>query len=46
MGALGSGWDNWPDSASGTDMLKLVLIDDHPIVLAGLVDILRSHAQY
>ncbi len=27
-------------------MLKLVLIDDHPIVLAGLVDILRSHAQY
>jgi two-component system, NarL family, nitrate/nitrite response regulator NarL len=27
-------------------MLNLVLIDDHPIVLAGLVDILKSHAQY
>lgn len=27
-------------------MLNLVLIDDHPIVLAGLVDILRNHGQY
>jgi two-component system, NarL family, nitrate/nitrite response regulator NarL len=27
-------------------MLNLVLIDDHPIVLAGLVDILRSHKDY
>ena len=27
-------------------MLNLVLVDDHPIVLAGLVDILRAHAQY
>ena len=27
-------------------MLNLVLIDDHPIVPAGLVDILRSHKDY
>ena len=46
MGALGSGRLVRPYSASGTDMLNLVLIDDHPIVLAGLVDILRTHEQY
>jgi len=27
-------------------MLNLVLVDDHPIVLAGLVDILRANARY
>ena len=27
-------------------MLNLILIDDHPIVLAGLVDILKSQKNY